>query len=86
MNFEFWKLGMLQYLRCDGFLEGYKIWTCHGKDPPSLSTSDFTHTNSKFSENDNLQEDDMPGLVHAVLGVVNRQKELDSIGDDTSSS
>lgn len=41
---------------------------CLGEDPPFLPTRNPTSTHSQFGEN-NIEDDDMHGLVHPALGV-----------------
>ncbi len=74
-----------EHLRCDGFLKGYTIWTCHDE-----STSNSCSTNTQVFEDNNIPEsyshavDDMHGLLHAALGVVDEPNTTNLGGDEIS--
>lgn len=72
-----------EHLKCDGFLRGYTRWTRHGEDPPSLSTSD---SDDNLPNVYSARVDDMHGLVHAALGVVDEPSMLNLGGDEVSDS
>ena len=85
--------GVKTHLRCDGILQGYTKWVCHGEDysEPSFAFAHVSDNSGNFSipgiprnvvgEGKHGRMDDMPGLLSDVFAMANSCESLSSTSD-----
>ncbi|XP_044451343.1 uncharacterized protein [Triticum aestivum] len=85
--------GVKTHLRCDGILQGYTKWVCHGEDysEPSFAFAHVSDNSGNFSipgiprnvvgEGNHGRMDDMLGLLSAVFAMANSCESLSSTSD-----
>lgn len=85
--------GVKTHLRCDGILQGYIKWVCHGEDysEPSFAFAHVSDNSGNLSipgiprnavgEGSHGRLDDMPGLLSAIFAMANSCESLSSTSD-----
>ncbi|CAN6169397.1 unnamed protein product [Urochloa humidicola] len=73
---SFWKEAsdVREHLICDGFLEGYTIWSLHGEPMPSVNDGNFDSAEDREKSN---EDDDISGLLRDLAAGLDDRGDFD---------